>query len=108
MSSMVINSSNNQLSKKIFLSVGACVLLALLFQITGGFGFEISKITGLSEVAIGAGITLAYNAYRRGQSFKRALSIFFSWCIVSILISIGLDLLLWLIARYGIPYVASW
>ena len=84
----------------------AFTIMATLLT-TFSLNFNIAGVVpNLSAEAILAGLLLAYRAYQKGASIRRALQIVFAWNVVSIIIWMAGDALIWLLQN-NMAYLAK-
>lgn len=85
------------------MALGMAAALLLTFSLN----FNIAAVVpNLSADAIVAGLALAFRAYKAGANIRRALQIAFSWSIVSIIVFVAGDALVWLLEN-NIDYLAK-
>ncbi|MFC0213522.1 hypothetical protein ACFFK0_13830 [Paenibacillus chartarius] len=93
-------------SSKFITGVMALGVIAVLLT-TSSLNFNIAGVVpNLSAEAILAGLLLAFRAYKAGADIRRALQIAFAWNIVSIIIWVAGDLLIWLLEN-NVEYLAK-
>lgn len=72
------------------------------------FGFHINRLTGVSYASALAGLKLSLKAYRAGKGIRRALTVAFSWTVISVLISALGDAAVGYLLQNHITQLAHW
>lgn len=92
-------------AKLVAVIMALAVMAALLTNFSLNFNIA-GVVPNLSAEAIAAGLVLAFRAYDKGADIRRALQIAFAWNVVSIIIWLAGDALIWLLQN-NIPLLAK-